>query len=285
MQDYTTLAELLVLAKQSGSLPQAVLDHYASEGADKKEAIEQMRKSLEVMRASIQEGLDPDARSMSGRVGGQSSKLMKSLLNGESFGGKPIGLASAYALAAAECNACMGRIVAAPTAGACGVLPAALFAAQDEKGYTDDDLVKALFVAAGVGRVIAMRASISGAEGGCQAEVGSASAMAAAALAYLAGADDNQVMRAAGFAIMNLMGLVCDPVGGLVEVPCVYRNVAGVAVAVTAANLAVSGIPLIMPVDEIIEAMRRVGRSLPASLRETGEGGCAACRLCAEENK
>ncbi|MBE5790899.1 MAG: L-serine ammonia-lyase, iron-sulfur-dependent, subunit alpha [Clostridiales bacterium] len=285
MQEYTTISELLELAKQAGGLPQAVLEHYISEGANKKEAIKRMRENLSVMRASIQEGLNPDAKSMSGRVGGQSAKLMKSLLNGESFGGKPIGLASAYALAAAECNACMGRIVAAPTAGACGVLPAALFAAQDEKGYTDDDLVRALFVAAGVGRVIALRASISGAEGGCQAEVGSASAMAAAALAYLGGADPETCMRAAGFAIMNLMGLVCDPVEGLVEVPCVYRNVVGVSCAVTSANLAISGIPLIMSVDEIIEAMRRVGRSLPASLRETGEGGCAACKLCEEAKK
>jgi len=285
MQEYTTISELLELAKQAGGLPQAVLEHYISEGANKKEAIKRMRENLSVMRASIQEGLNPDAKSMSGRVGGQSAKLMKSLLNGESFGGKPIGLASAYALAAAECNACMGRIVAAPTTGACGVLPAALFAAQDEKGYTDDDLVRALFVAAGVGRVIALRASISGAEGGCQAEVGSASAMAAAALAYLGGADPETCMRAAGFAIMNLMGLVCDPVEGLVEVPCVYRNVVGVSCAVTSANLAISGIPLIMSVDEIIEAMRRVGRSLPASLRETGEGGCAACKLCEEAKK
>ncbi len=282
MQDYTTISELLELANQSGGLAEAVLKHYVSEGEDRDSAIKRMRESLSVMRASIQEGLNPDARSMSGRVGGQSAKLMKSLLNGESFGGKPIGLASAYALAAAECNACMGRIVAAPTAGACGVLPAALFSAQDEKRYTDDDLVRALFVAAGVGRVIALRASISGAEGGCQAEVGSAAAMAAAALAYLHKADAETCMRAAGFAIMNLMGLVCDPVEGLVEVPCVYRNVIGVSCAITSANLAISGIPLIMPVDEIIEAMRRVGRSLPASLRETGEGGCAACKLCAE---
>lgn len=285
MLDYTTLSELLDASKQAGSLWEAVLNHYVSEGEDRDKALAKMRKNLSVMRASIEEGLNPDSRSMSGRVGGQSFKLLKSLESGASFGGMPIGLASAYALAAAECNACMGRIVAAPTAGACGVLPAALFSAQKEKGYTDDDLVKALFVAAGVGRVIAMRASISGAEGGCQAEVGSASAMAAAALCYLSGADDQACMRAAGFAIMNLMGLVCDPVEGLVEVPCVYRNVIGVSCAITAANLAIAGIPLIMPADELIEAMRRVGRSLPSSLRETGEGGCAACRLCTEDCK
>lgn len=285
MLDYSSLHELLDASRQAGSLWEAVLNHYVSEGADRDAAINQMRENLSVMRTSIEEGLDPDARSMSGRVGGQSYKLLQALNSGNSFGGNPIGLASAYALAAAECNACMGRIVAAPTAGACGVLPAALFAAQKEKGYTDDELVKALFVASGVGRVIAMRASISGAEGGCQAEVGSASAMAAAALAYLSGADDEACMRACGFAIMNLMGLVCDPVEGLVEVPCVYRNVVGVSCAITAANLAIAGIPLIMPADELIEAMRRVGRSLPASLRETGEGGCAACKLCSEDCK
>ncbi len=263
MREYTTIQELVNLANEKGGFFEAVLDDYAEDADAREAAVRRMADSLSVMRDSIKEGLNPDARSMSGRVGGQAAKLLAAVRAGRTFGGNALGAASAYALAAAECNACMGRIVAAPTAGACGVLPAALFAAQEEKGCTDEQLVRALFTAAGFGRVIALRSGISGAEGGCQAECGSASAMAAAALCDLAGGTPEACANAAGFACMNLMGLVCDPVEGLVEVPCVYRNIVG----------------LIMPADEVIDAMRRVGRQLPASLRETGEGGCATCRL------
>ncbi|MBQ3079076.1 MAG: L-serine ammonia-lyase, iron-sulfur-dependent, subunit alpha [Clostridia bacterium] len=284
MRDYSTIQELIELAKNAGSISEAVLNAHAESGEDREEARRRMTESLTIMRESVKEGLNPDARSVSGRVGGQSHMLLRAVKQNKTVGGEMLGCASAYALAAAECNACMGRIVAAPTAGACGVLPAALFSVQEEKGYSDEALVRALFTASGVGRVIAVRASISGAEGGCQAECGTAAAMAAAAIADLAGAPIEACMDAAGFAIMNIMGLVCDPVGGLVEVPCVYRNIMGVACALTAANLAISGIRMIMPVDEVIEAMRRVGRQLPPSLRETGEGGCAACRLYKQED-
>lgn len=279
MKEYSTIAELVRLANEEGGLYEAVLASYADSPETQSQALTRMRESLEVMRDSIREGLNPDARSVSGHVGGQSAMLLSAVKEGMTVGGRALGLAGAYALAAAECNACMGRIVAAPTAGACGVLPAVLFEAQDEKGYDDDALVRALFVAAGFGRVIATRAGISGAEGGCQMECGTASAMAAAAVTYLAGGTPEMCACAMGFALMNLMGLVCDPVGGLVEVPCVYRNVVGASNALSAANLALSGIRLIMPEDEIIDAMRRVGHSLPSSLRETGEGGCASCRL------
>ena len=283
MRDYTTIQELLVLAKEHGSISEAVLRSHAENGEDAAETVKRMTDSLNVMRESVKEGLNPNAKSVSGRVGGQSAMLMEAMKKGITYGGKTIELASAYALAAAECNACMGRIVAAPTAGACGVLPGVLFSVKEEKGYSDEQLVRALFTASGIGRVIAIRASISGAEGGCQAECGTAAAMAAAALAELGGASPEACADAAGFAIMNIMGLVCDPVGGLVEVPCVYRNIMGAACAITAANLALSGIRMIMPPDEVIEAMRRVGRQLPPSLRETGEGGCAACRLYPQE--
>ena len=282
MKDYSTISELIALAEAEGGLYEAVLAAHADTDDARAAAETRMRDSLFVMRASVREGLNPNARSVSGRVGGQSARMLNAVKSGATFGGITLGLAGAYALAAAECNACMGRIVAAPTAGACGVLPASLFAAQEDKGYTDDALVRALFVAAGFGRVIAQRAGISGAEGGCQMECGTASAMAAAALTYLGGGSAEMCADAMGFALMNLMGLVCDPVGGLVEVPCVYRNVVGAANALSAANLALSGISLIMPADEIIDAMRRVGREIPSSLRETGEGGCASCRLCRE---
>ena len=158
-------------------------------------------------------------------------------------------------------------------------MPGALFAVAEEKGFGDEQLVDALFVAAGVGRVIAQRACISGAQGGCQAECGSASAMAAAALVQLAEGEKAAMDSAIAFAMMNLMGLVCDPVKGLVEVPCVYRNVIGVANALTAADMALAGIVSPIPADEAIDAMGRVGAMLPAALRETGIGGCAACKL------
>jgi L-serine dehydratase len=172
----------------------------------------------------------------------------------------------------------MGKIVAAPTAGSCGILPGALLAAQEQDGFTDDDLIMALFAAAGVGRIIAIQATVSGAEGGCQAECGAAAAMAASALVQLYGGTPEMASHACAFALMNMLGLVCDPVQGLVEVPCVYRNVGGVSQALSAAQMALSGIVSPIPSDEMILAMKQVGDMLPACLRETGEGGCAACR-------
>lgn len=239
--------------------------------------VEKMRLALQVMRESVEEGLRPDLRSVSGMAGGQAALLSQHAPG--ALGGSVLGKATAKALAVAECNACMGKIVAAPTAGACGILPAALLTMQEERGYSDDQLVDALFTAAAIGRVIAKRASISGAEGGCQAECGSASAMAAAALVELAGGTAQMASDACAFAIMNCLGLVCDPVDGLVEVPCVYRNVAGVANAFTAADMALAGIHSPIDADSVIDTMRAVGDAMPASLRETGEGGCAACTV------
>ncbi len=240
--------------------------------------VEKMRGMLDVMRESVQEGMRPDLRSVSGMTGGQAALLGAHAPN--AVGGPLLGMAAARALAVAECNACMGKIVAAPTAGACGILPAALLTLQEARGYTNEQLIDALFTAAAIGRVIAKRASISGAEGGCQAECGSAAAMAAAAMVELAGGTPQMAADACAFALMNSLGLVCDPVGGLVEVPCVYRNVAGVANAMTAADLALSGIRCPIASDDMIDAMKAVGDALPSSLRETGEGGCAACGGC-----
>ena len=280
--EYRSIAELVALAEREGcSLgtialrAQAEADHLPEEALQ-----ERMREALGVMREAVRSGMRPELKSVSGMTGGQAAKLMRFVESGGSFGGKPIGRASAFALAVAECNASMGKIVAAPTAGACGILPAALFSAEEERGYTEDELIDALFAAAGAGRIIAENASISGAEGGCQAECGSAAAMAAAALTQLGGGTPEQCGRALAFALMNLLGLVCDPVDGLVEIPCVYRNVIGVAAAVTSANLALADARLILPPDEVIDAMARVGRMLPSELRETGRGGCATCRRC-----
>ena len=236
-----------------------------------------MRQALAVMRESVTQGLDPKTRSVSGLTGGNAAKYMAAALTGRTAGGSLMGRICARALAVAECNAAMGRIVAAPTAGACGILPAALLTMQEEYGYTDGQLVDALYIAGAFGLIIANRASIAGAQGGCQAECGSAAGMTAAAITFLKGGSPRQQADACAFALMNLMGLVCDPVHGLVEVPCVFRNVGAVSVALSAADMALSGIDCPIPCDEVIDAMRQVGDALPSTLRETGEGGCAAC--------
>lgn len=274
-----TITELLHEAnKYKCSLGKVALRWQSKQDNSKEQTVYlRMEAALEVMRESVQAGLSPTLRSVSGMVGGGSAKLIKRA-QVERFG--ILSKACAYALAVAESNACMGKIVAAPTAGSCGILPAALLAAQEENNFSDKELVFALFAAAAIGRAIALQATISGAEGGCQAECGSAAGMTAAALCQLYGGTPKQATDACAFALMNMMGLVCDPVQGLVEVPCVYRNVGGVSQALAAAQLALAGIPCPLPCDEIIQTMKDVGDSLPPSLRETGEGGCAACPSC-----
>lgn len=272
-----TLQEWVRLA-QGSDLAQAAIDAQAHETRRTSAAVfETMQSHWHNMQEAIQEGLQPNLRSVSGLSGGQAAKLLERIQTGKAPSGNLLGKAEAYALATAECNACMGKIVAAPTAGACGILPGLLQAMQEERSVQEDDLVRALFVAAAVGNSIAAQASISGAEGGCQAECGSAAAMAAAALVYLEKGTAQQSADAAAFALMNLLGLVCDPVGGLVEVPCVYRNIGSVSIAVSSAEMAIAGIRCPIEPDEVILAMKEVGDALPVSLRETGEGGCAAC--------
>ncbi len=274
-----TIAELYEEArKRNQTLGQAALFWQMAESREGEAAVKgRMARALEVMKESVQAGLDPDLRSVSGMVGGGAARMADPAQAGR-FG--LLGKAAAYALSVAESNACMGKIVAAPTAGSCGILPGALLAAQEEMGFSEDDLVMALFAAAAVGRVSALSATICGAQGGCQAESGSAAAMTAAALVQLYGGTPKQACDAGGFALMNMMGLVCDPVHGLVEVPCVYRNVGGVAQALAAAQMALSGIPCPIPFDQLIAAMKDVGESMPPSLRETGEGGCGSCAGC-----
>jgi L-serine dehydratase len=274
----TDSMEELVREAGEGPISRVVLSDQAErDGVSQDSLLKTMHETLQVMRESAQAGLSPDLVSMSGMTGGQAAKLIEHVQSGSSASGALVGEASAVALGVAELNAAMGRIVAAPTAGACGILPGILLTYGKARGASDEDLVAALFTAAGVGGVIAARASISGAQAGCQAECGAASAMAAAALTELFGGSAEAAASAVSFALMNVMGLVCDPVKGLVEVPCVYRNVLGVVNAVAASDMALSGIRSPLPADEVIDAMGRVGRSLPAALRETGEGGCAAC--------
>ena len=215
-------------------------------------------------------------RSVSGLVGGDGLKMRQYTMRGRSLSGGYISEVIAEALSMAESNACMRRIVAAPTAGACGVLPAVLLPLCKYEELTQVQILEALYVACGIGAVIAHKASIAGASGGCQAEIGTASAMAAGALVALRGGDGQQIGHAVAMAIKNLLGLVCDPVAGLVEVPCVKRNVIGAVNAISAADMALAGIESRIDVDEVIDAMGEVGRRLPVEFRETALGGLAA---------
>ena len=215
-------------------------------------------------------------RSVSGLVGGDGLKMRLYARRGESIGGEFMDEVIVQAISMAESNACMRRIVAAPTAGSCGVVPAVLLPLCEREHYAQHELLEALYVASGIGAVIAYRASISGAAGGCQAEIGTASAMAAGALVSLRGGTNEQIGHAVAMALKNLMGLVCDPVAGLVEVPCVKRNVIGAVNAISAADMALAGIESRIPVDEVIDAMGEVGRRMPVEFRETALGGLAA---------
>ena len=215
-------------------------------------------------------------RSVSGLVGGDGMKMRQYNFRGEAMTGGYVSEVIAEALSMAESNACMGRIVAAPTAGACGVLPAVLLPLCKYEELSQHQLLEALYVASGIGAVIAYRACIAGASGGCQAEFGTASAMAAGALVALRGGDGQQIGHAVAMALKNLMGLICDPVAGLVEVPCVKRNVIGAVNAVSVADMAMAGITSQIPVDEVIDAMGEVGRRMPVEFRETALGGLAA---------
>lgn len=239
------------------------------------EAFRRMQNMYEAMEnADI--SYDPTLSSASGLVGKDGGKLASAREKGTPLCGSFLGLVMEKAIKMGESNACMKRIVAAPTAGSCGVLPAVFLSLEEEKHYPRDEMIKALYVSAGIGGIIAQRASVSGAAGGCQAEIGAASAMAAGGVAYLLGGDGEAIAHAAAIAMKNLLGLACDPVAGLVEVPCVKRNVIGAVNALTSADLANAGIRSRIPPDEVFDAMRNVGRMLPEDLKETGKGGLAA---------
>ena len=278
MLDYTTIRELVNQAQAQGvTIGRLALADQAEQCESPVQAlVQRMRQDLEVMQAAARDGAERELRSTSGLTGGDAWRMRDYLARGGALCG-PVGArAVAIALAVAEYNAAMGRIVAAPTAGSCGILPGAVLALL-EQGLADADAaVDGLFCAGAVGMVIANRASISGAEGGCQAECGSASAMAAAALVQMRGGSPEMVENAVAIAIKNQLGLVCDPVAGLVEVPCIKRNAGGVTNALTAADMALAGIRSVIPADEVIQAMREVGESIPCSLRETAQGGLAA---------
>ena len=253
-----------------------VLSQQAQQLGESEESIYlQMAGTYRVMAECIEPGCDPGLRSTSGLTGGDAYKMREVSRADESLTGPLISGAIYRALAVSELNASMGRIVAAPTAGSCGILPAAVLTLEAERGCSERACIMSLFTASAVGMVIAENACLAGAQGGCQAECGSAAAMAAAAITELAGGTPQMISHAVAIALKNILGLVCDPVAGLVEIPCIKRNASGVAGAFVAAEMALAGIESKIPADEVIWAMKRVGDAMSPALKETAEGGLA----------
>lgn len=244
-------------------------------GLTKEELLEKMSQTLEVMRSSANAALDKEIISVSGLTGGNSKRVEDYRKSRPTLSGEFINSAMSMALSTSEVNASMGRICAAPTAGASGILPSAVLSAANKLNASDEDLINALFTAAGIGEIVAKNATVAGAEGGCQAECGVAAAMGAAAIVEMAGGTPKQSFDAAGFALSNIMGLVCDPIAGLVEYPCALRNASGVVNALISADMALANVQALIPFDEVVEAMYKVGKALPESLRETALGGLA----------
>jgi L-serine dehydratase len=239
------------------------------------EIMEEMGKNLDVMTEAIERGLTEEIRSHSGITGGDAKKIREYRKKGVFLSGTTVLDAVSKATAVSEVNAAMGTIVATPTAGACGILPGAIHAAADKLQSDRETMVRALFTAGAIGFCIANNACISGAAGGCQAEVGSATAMAAAAVVEMAGGTPSMSAEAVAIALKNMLGLVCDPVAGLVEAPCVKRNAMGASIALVAADMAMAGVKSVIPADEVIDAMYKIGQSMPAALKETALGGLA----------
>lgn len=267
--------QALVTASENRDICDVIIESdCVDRGVTQAESLEKMRGLYAAIRRA-QRGYDPKLRSASGMVGGDGEKMRAYVQRGKTICGDYIGGVIAQALEMGESNACMKCIVAAPTAGSCGVLPAVLLPYQAREGLDDDAMVRAMYIAGAIGQVVATKASIAGAAGGCQAEIGTASAMGAAALCYLGGGDAQAVCHAAAIAIKAMLGLVCDPIAGLVEVPCVKRNAAGAVIAMSSADMALAGIRSAVPPDEVILAMREVGDKMDVSLKETGVGGVA----------
>lgn len=274
---FRNVAELVALAEEkSCSIAEIMIEQEIKVTGRRREQIrEQMGRNLDVMEQAVERGLQ-GVKSHSGLTGGDAVKLHHYIAQGKGLSGDTILDAVSKAVATNEVNAAMGMICATPTAGSAGVVPGALFGLRDKLNPTRDQMIDYLFTSGAFGFVVANNASISGAAGGCQAEVGSAAGMAAAAIVALAGGTPEQSAHAMAIALKNLLGLVCDPVAGLVEVPCVKRNAMGAAVAMVAADMALAGITSTIPCDEVIEAMFHIGQTMPTALRETALGGLAA---------
>ncbi len=277
MYNFKTGSKLIELCKKyNKSIGEITMLREAEvSGSSMRVLTKKMSTNLVVMKDAVKEGLTKEIRSVSGLTGGDAKRLYNYSENSDSLSGDIMTKAVACAMAVSEVNASMGRIVAAPTAGSCGIVPGALLTAAGSLKSSDEDIVKALFTSSGVGITIASNATLAGAEGGCQAECGSAAAMAAAAVTELAGGSPEQALNAAAFTLKAVLGLVCDPVAGLVEVPCVKRNAFGASNALVAADMALAGITSRIPYDEVVASMYKVGKSIPYELKETAKGGLA----------
>ncbi len=265
-----------VCAENNISLSEyAIAREMADKGLTRQQLFSHMQTTLDVMREAATRGREKEVYSLSGLIGGDAYKLQQYLNSGKSLMGAGTIKAMAMALSSSEVNGAMGKIVACPTAGSCGILPSALLTAGEELGKTDEELVQALFAASAVGMIIGMNATFAGAEGGCQAECGSAAAMAAAAVVELMGGTPEMSLNAAAIVFKNILGLVCDPVAGLVEIPCAKRNASGAVSALATADLVMAGVASKIPFDDALSAMYNVGRNLPEELRETALGGVA----------
>ncbi len=278
MSNYKSVQVLIdeALAKEEPVFQIVLAGQVQEQALSKEELIAKMTETYGVMEAAMHNGLNSQTKSSSGISGGAAYTLNQAHKAGKTIGGDVLDKLLMRALAVSEVNACMGKIVAAPTAGSCGIVPAVLSTIKEEQEISQEQLVLSMFTAAGLGIVIANRATVSGAEGGCQAECGSAAAMAAGAVVEMVGGTPRMVGHACAMALKNVLGLVCDPVAGLVEIPCIKRNAIGAANALVAANLALAGVESVIPVDEVIDAMRSVGNSMASALKETAEGGLAA---------
>ena len=276
--DYKTVAGLVEEAEQAGKRISDVVLAEQAEAMEKpeKELLQMMEERLDVMEESIKKSQKKSLKSTSGLTGGDGYRMMKYYDKKEGLMGRFVERAVARGVGVAEYNAAMGKIVAAPTAGSCGIMPGCLVSMMADRGADRGAVLMAMFTAAAFGMVINKRASLAGATGGCQAECGSAAAMTAAALTELMGGTPAQCADAAAIALKNQLGLVCDPVAGLVEIPCIKRNAQGIVTAFCAADMAMAGIRSYIPVDEVIAAMKSVGNALPESLKETAGGGLAA---------
>ena len=276
MPYYTKIDQLVKAAKENNlTIGELTLKEEAqNSGKTEEECYARMEKQLVVMEQGILEGLNTSAKSPSGLTGGDAVRL-HNYSQKKTIGGSTIVNAIAAAIAVSEVNANMGRIVAAPTAGSCGIMPGAIISIMNEYSIDRRKTVLALFTASAIGLVISTNATVAGAEGGCQAECGAASAMCAAALTEMFDGTPDQVAEAAALALKNLLGLACDPVAGLVEVPCVKRNGFCAAHSIAAADMALAGVESVIPPDEVIDAMYRIGKEMPVSVKETAMGGLA----------
>ncbi|MGM0437095.1 MAG: L-serine ammonia-lyase, iron-sulfur-dependent, subunit alpha [Bacillota bacterium] len=273
--EYSTIEELINLARENEMTVSEVVIETEIEESEKSrdEVLNRMRKTFQVMKEAVAEGKNKKEKSPSGLSGGDAHRLSEF---NDFLGDNIYRKVMTYAVATSEVNASMGKIVAGPTAGSSGIVPAVLLAVGEKLEADDEDIIKALFVASGLGMVVSKKATLAGAAGGCQAECGVGSAMAAGAAVELAGGNPEMVANAFALALKNLLGLVCDPVAGLVEVPCVKRNGFSASHALTAANMALAGVGSVIPPDEVVEAMTQIGNLLPGSLKETAMGGLAA---------